>query len=63
MKEYTLCFTIEDLRALNVAIGELPTKVGVPLYTKINEQIAKQKTEDAPFGVGSVPATSMNTGK
>lgn len=61
MEKYTLTFDSTDLRVLSMAIGEIPTKMGKPLLDNINSQIAKQ-TEDTPFGVGSVPASCLNTG-
>lgn len=39
---YELKFNDQEMRLLNLAIGELPHKLAVPLITSINAQIADQ---------------------
>lgn len=42
MKTYTLQLTMEQIRMLGTAIGEIPTKFGAPLAAEINRQVAEQ---------------------
>lgn len=39
---FTFKFTVEDLKVLEMALLEVPTKFGAPLIAKINEQIRQQ---------------------
>ena len=39
---FTFKFTVEDLKVLEMALLEIPTKFGAPLIAKINEQIRQQ---------------------
>lgn len=43
---YVLEFSAEDLRILDVALGELPFRIASPLLAKINQQLkTPQSTE------------------
>lgn len=45
---YILKFNEQQMQVLNVALGEIPLKLGLPLLQSINEQIGEQRArEDA----------------
>lgn len=51
MKIYTIRLDENDIKALGVAIGELPTKIGMPLAVKINGQMSEQQTCEGGTGL------------
>ena len=49
MKTYTLTLDTQMLQIIGAAIGELPTKHGMPVTLEINRQIIEQdKSASAP---------------
>lgn len=48
MKTYTLQFTDDMLKILNLAVGEIPTKIGVPFIQEVNRQILAQAESTPP---------------
>lgn len=43
MKIYTLQFTDDMLKVIGGALGEIPTKLGMPVTLEINKQLAEQQ--------------------
>jgi hypothetical protein len=46
-KTYTFTFTPEMLNTVSLALGEIPTKLGMPLINELNRQIAAQNAVEA----------------
>ncbi len=45
-KQFELVLDENDMRALNLALGEIPYRIAAPLVVKINQQIAAQIQEN-----------------
>jgi hypothetical protein len=45
--QYTITINAEMLKVLSLALGEIPTKIGMPVALEINRQIADQSKPTA----------------
>jgi hypothetical protein len=46
MKTYNLQLTLDQIKVIGVALGEIPTKLGMPVTLEINRQIQQQEAEE-----------------
>lgn len=46
MKTYNLQLTLDQIKVIGAALGEIPTKLGMPVTLEINRQIQQQEAEE-----------------